>query len=102
MRRDTKITADKYLQFVRSKPCVACHHQNVHAHHLVAVGQRESKRNDFLALPMCRTHHTEYHTVGPVIFAARYQVDLWKECLWLLIEHIMETNGQIETERGKV
>lgn len=56
----------EYLNFVRSHTCVVCGARGVDAHHLIGHGQHgmNSKASDFLAIPMCRNHHSELHNQG--------------------------------------
>jgi hypothetical protein len=103
MRRDVKIECEPYLAYVRSKPCVHCGSMGVDAHHIVAQGQRQSKRNDFLAAPLCREHHARFHTTGN---ADNFDgINLWRECMWLLIEYLAENEDlsyPMNIKRGKI
>ena len=97
MRRDTKILCPKYLEFIRTKSCVVCSKSTVDAHHLVAQGWRQAKRNDFTALPLCREHHQEFHRNGGSILG----IDLWREAFWHLVEYLDQSDG-VKFKRGKI
>lgn len=88
MRRDAKIICPEFLDFVRSKSCTVGRDclGPLDPHHVVAVGWRESKRNDFTALPLCRKHHGEIEQIGVEKFEAKYKVSVWAENAWLQIE----------------
>lgn len=89
MRRDAKIIAPLYLQFVKSKPCIISHECKgpIDAHHLVAQGWRQSKRNDLTAISLCRAAHSEIEQIGVEKFEHKYEVNIWREVAWLLIEY---------------
>lgn len=56
---------EDYLAFVRSKPCIRCNAAPMSdAHHMVSRGWREAFRNDFTAVPCCRSCHSLYESVG--------------------------------------
>lgn len=88
-----------YLRFIKSKSCVVMHHScdgPVDPHHLIARGWRESKRDDFSCLPLCRTHHTEVEYGGVEKFQRDYRINLWQENSRLLVDWI--THGQDDLE----
>jgi len=67
----------KYLEHIRKHPCVVPGCLNkTDAHHLKTVG---SGRNDYTAIPLCRTHHTEIHYSGNESFNDKYSIDVWRE-----------------------
>lgn len=88
MRRDIKILCPAYLKFVRSKPCMIGHQHigTTESHHLVAVGWREAKRNDFTAINLCRGAHAEIEQIGVQKFESKYSVRVWEEAAWLMME----------------
>lgn len=103
MRRDEKNLCESYLDFIRRKPCCVCGKTPVDPDHLVATGQHRSKQNDFLAIPMCRVHHVERHKIGTTTFESQYEVNLWREATWLLIEFFTDSLREGVTIRsGKV
>jgi hypothetical protein len=91
-----------YLRFVKSKPCVVYHHScdgPTDPHHLIARGQRESKRNDFTCIPLCRTHHTEVEYGGVEKFQRAYRINLWQENSRLLTDWIIHGQDAVLEER---
>jgi hypothetical protein len=87
-----------YLRFIKSKPCVVMHHScdgPIDPHHLIARGQRESKRNDFTCIPLCRTHHTEVEYGGAEKFESDYRINLWQENSRLLINWVVYGQGDL-------
>lgn len=76
---------ETYLDFIRSQKCIVpdehfqCSDQpRPDAHH---VGNE--KENDYLAVPLCRAHHNDYHfKLGSVEkFNDKYNIDL----MWVII-----------------
>lgn len=56
--------SEKYLNFVRSKPCISCGFPAPSdAHHLISLGNggMGTKDNDGMTIPLCRKHHDELH-----------------------------------------
>jgi len=72
--------------------CVVCGKPNSDIHHVTAIGMGANRKthdhsqHDFLAL--CRTHHSESHTIGQKEFMKKYYVKPIK----LNKEHINELN----------
>lgn len=56
-------TNDKYLQWVKSRPCCVCGATSDDAHHLIGHGQggMGTKAHDLFTIPLCRVHHGELH-----------------------------------------
>ena len=52
-----------YLTFIRTKSCCICGDMGSDAHHFPRCGEAgmAQKASDMMAIPMCRTCHTEYH-----------------------------------------
>ena len=90
MRRDSKIICKEYLDFVRSKPCCVSGEGPVDVHHLIAQGWRQAKRNDFTCVPLTRLKHSEVEQIGARKFEKKYNIDLWKEAAFLLMEFFGE------------
>jgi hypothetical protein len=65
---------------VAELPCIACGVTPAgDAHHWVSRGAGGHDTADNL-MPLCRTHHTECHTIGKVTFYEKYQsVKYWLE-----------------------
>ncbi|NTY85541.1 DUF968 domain-containing protein [Serratia fonticola] len=53
----------KYLQWVKSQPCVCCGARADDPHHIIGHGQggMGTKAHDFLTIPLCRQHHDDLH-----------------------------------------
>lgn len=73
----------KYLEFVRSIGCMVCGVSGVDAHHMF-----NAKRNDYLAVPLCRKHHSEYHSIGVDTFKEKHNLDYANEIITTLIAFI--------------
>lgn len=70
----------KYLQWVKSRPCVCCGARADDPHHIIGHGQggMGTKAHDLLTIPLCRQHHNELH-LDMVAWEREHgsQVDLW-------------------------
>lgn len=52
----------KWLQFVKSQPCMCCGKQADDPHHIIGYGSKMgSKQHDLFVIPLCRIHHDELH-----------------------------------------
>ncbi len=54
----------KYLDWVKSQPCVMCGAPSDDPHHLIGVGHMGGtgmKAPDSMVMPVCRHHHNEIH-----------------------------------------
>ncbi|QLB18684.1 DUF968 domain-containing protein [Mannheimia granulomatis] len=52
----------KWLQFVKSQPCMCCGKQADDPHHIIGYGGKMgSKQHDLFVIPFCRIHHDELH-----------------------------------------
>jgi hypothetical protein len=61
----------RYRDWISSLPCVVCgalgndpHHTGPHA--------AKQKASDYTCIPLCRTHHNEYHRLTREPFEARF------------------------------
>ena len=99
MRRDIKILSPKYLDFIRSKPCLVSHSHigGTDAHHVIARGWRNSKQMDLSCLPLCRSAHVEIEQIGVEKFSDKYDVNIWRELFWLLVEFAV-SQGWVKTK----
>ncbi len=88
MDRNQIIIDEEYLDFIHAKPCLVCGKRPVDADHLKAQGQRRSKRNDLMAIPLCRENHRERHDWGNTRFELEYNLNLYEEAMYLLCEYI--------------
>lgn len=54
----------KWLQFVKSQPCICCGQRADDPHHIIGYGggKMGGKEHDLFTIPLCRVHHNELHT----------------------------------------
>ena len=71
------VRSKRYLDFIRSKPCVVCGKPppSEAAHQSVGYRAMGSKVSDLWSAPMCHTHHAEQHR------GADLNVDFTARCL---------------------
>ena len=71
----------KYLEYIRSCPCIICGYKEVDAHHVRHKGSGGTARkpDDYYALPICRLHHLENHQIGKDTFFERHGIDVFQE-----------------------
>jgi len=65
-----RLKSKKYLNFVRTLPCVITGQYGVDAHHMIGHGQGGMglKASDYFAFPLCRELHDELHRHGWVLW----------------------------------
>ena len=76
-----------YLEYIKEKPCSVCGQTPVDAHHMEAAGMGGANKDgykDYSCVPLCRFHHSEYHSGGMQHFESKYQVNLWKDAFNLI------------------
>lgn len=57
-----KFECRKWLQFVKSQPCVCCGRPADDPHHIIGYGGKMGgKAHDLFTIPLCRIHHDELH-----------------------------------------
>lgn len=84
----------EYLRWIRAKDCLVRSKEcnwRIDPNHLQHVGASGS---DFGAVPMCRKHHDQFHRLPLYEFEARHQINLWRECSFLLMQWISELTRQ--------
>ena len=82
----------KYLDFIRSKPCLVCG-RKAEAHHIgIGDGGVGLKSSDMATIPLCRFCHTGTHLIGAKTFFAAY--DLKKAIIGYLTEYIRTLGGE--------
>jgi hypothetical protein len=72
-----------YLAWIREQPCCICGRPNVEAAHLRASSLANGKpptglsekSDDRWALPLCRDHHVEQHSMNEREWWASYHID---------------------------
>lgn len=81
---------ENYLKWIRKKPCLVCRRPGPSdAHHCWNSGKK-NHGNDFLAVPLDRCCHSEYHQRGHNNFESKWNVDLKDEIINLLSEYLDE------------
>lgn len=89
MNRYEKFILPEYLDFIRTKPCVACGKRApTDPDHLIARGWREGKRLDLFTLPLCRKCHSQRHQWGNQKFQEHWQLNLWEQVARLMAEYM--------------
>jgi len=60
IKKDKRVLAPKYLDFVRTLTCSACGSPEVNPHHVIGHGFSGGalKPDDYLTIPLCNKHHT--------------------------------------------
>lgn len=61
----------KVLEMVRNQRCSACGSWPSDAHHVTTKGAGGGDTGDNV-MPLCRTHHTEWHQSGPGKMISKY------------------------------
>lgn len=72
----------EYEAWVKTLPCIVCNQEGVDPHHVW-----HARRNDYLCIPLCRPHHTEYHSIEWKKFEEKHNIDLSWEIIKLLIKY---------------
>ena len=85
--QEQKYTSKKYIKYIKEKPCTVCGTMPVDPHHMEAVGMGGANKDgfkDYSCVPLCRYHHSEYHSNGIHSFESRYKINLWKDAFNLI------------------
>jgi len=82
--------SEKYLSHVRKFPCAVCGFPDTHAHHIRFSfnSGTATKPGDTWAIPLCHTHHREYHDKGITTFQKKYDVDIWRQLFMIAKSYI--------------
>ena len=83
LEKPSRIEDKAFLALVRAQECECCSNA-ADAHHLITVGAGGS---DYTAVPLCRLHHSELHTMPLRAFEDKYDVNLWRVNAGLLMQH---------------
>jgi len=71
--------AQKYLSWIRNKPCIICGHNAV-PHHTKAIGMGRNRHKvieeHYSTIPVCYVHHIEIHTMGKTTFQLKYKINI--------------------------
>tara|TARA_Y100000296_G_scaffold56248_1_gene64539 strand:+ start:4331 stop:4519 length:189 start_codon:yes stop_codon:yes gene_type:complete len=60
-----------------------------------AVGMGGANKDgfkDYSCVPLCRYHHSEYHSGGIHCLESKYQVNLWKDAFNLIRRYFIEVS----------
>lgn len=76
----------KYLDHVRSLPCVVCGAKS-EAHHFGGGGMG-LKGPDTYAISLCHKHHMEHHQIGTLTFQKKYNIDRWQVIAETLAKYV--------------
>lgn len=82
--KPSRLQNKPYLDWVRRQPCLV-DHVVAQAHHTTSIGARGS---DFRAVPLCHSHHREFHRLGRTRFEALHRLNIVEEILRLLETYI--------------
>jgi hypothetical protein len=98
--------SERYLGYVRSQPCLVhgCKIE-AEAHHaggIVSGRGVGSKGSDYRAVPLCRVHHTYYHTCGKTSFAQKFSVDVEEAIIKILEAYISLLESGLDHRRRKL
>ena len=88
-----KSSSKNYLEYIKEKTCTVCGQTPVDPHHMEAVGMGGANKDgykDYSCVPLCRFHHSEYHSHGIHYFESKYQVNLWKDVFNLIRRYFVE------------
>jgi len=88
--RDT-IRDEQYLDYIRAQPCAVCAAPAPNDPHHLDSGVMGSKGDDWTCVPLCRTHHREYHDHGEAHVEREHRVDLWRHSHRLLRRYLADT-----------
>lgn len=88
---------EKYLEWIRRQPSIASGKYDSwdidkgegrnDPSHTWNTGKK-GKRNDLTAVPMTRTEHTDYHSIGHDEFERRYNINFKDKIIILLSKYI--------------
>ena len=87
VNQEQKSLFKKYEIHIKTRSCLVCGTTPVDAHHLDAVGMGGANKSgikDLTCVPLCRIHHGEYHSYGLNKFETHYNINLWRDALYLL------------------
>ncbi len=95
------IDPKEYLDYVRSLPCLISG-KAADPHHLKAGRRRSRERvEDYMIVPLFRQYHSELHQIGPAQFEKKYNINLYKEALLILVKWIFKKYKLQEERNGQ-
>ncbi len=110
MKIDLLSQSKEYLDFIRVKPCLICGVYGVDAHHMEEIGTGNNSKKlsfrHFSAIPLCRVHHTLYHSPGITTFEVQFappgkRLHLYREALSLFLEWQSGISNPFHNDKGK-
>lgn len=74
-----------YIAWIKSQRCVVCAREKPDPHHV-----ERARRNDYMAIPLCRKHHTELHALEnkPGEWETKYNINLYWTVITMLGEYL--------------
>lgn len=81
-----------YRRYIREMRCLICNRLDTDPHHVRTRGA--GGRDEANLVPLCRTHHTELHTIGRLTFEDKYKTG----CLQMRAEQIWEGYEQAQAD----
>lgn len=72
----------RYEAYVRGLKCLVCDSEEPDPHHVYRRG------NDYSCVPLCREHHSIFHSRGRDFFEREFNLDLDHEIINLMSEFI--------------
>jgi hypothetical protein len=88
-KRDNPYINEDYLDRIRSMSCLVCPNNRVDPHHLKTRKWRESTRDDYSAIPLCRYHHGLVEQIGLTEFNNRFHINLWTCAFGLVCSYFL-------------
>ena len=86
---------EAYLAYIRQHSCLVCEEVCVDAHH-VESGGMATKGSDYSTVPLCRTHHSEYHYWGKMKFECTYP---WTKIEYSIIQFLQNYIVKLKEEK---
>lgn len=80
--------SEAYLSFIRQQPCLVCHRTPSEAAHTDKAGV-SLKGSDYYCVPLCYTHHADYHRLGAQTFENEQGLDLRERVYDYLVTYIL-------------
>ena len=75
MMKSKAFRSKRYLQWVKTQPCVLCGSPADDAHHIIGTGNLSGMgmtAPDVFTMPACRQHHTTIHQ-SPEVWSAQWE-----------------------------
>lgn len=94
--KEKTFRSKKYLEFIRSQPCLICQHPESDPHHETLSGKGTGlKGPDNETIPLCKTHHDERHRVGRETFYNKHGFR-WRLWVYFYQYRYEEIHGKIK------